>query len=213
MHDASAGKGAPMGGGAAADEPTLRFYGGNAQAYAEREKTRHARLARFLELLPTGGKILELGCGAGDDSAAMLAGGFDVRPTDGSPEMAEVAAARLGRPVGTLLFHDLDEVEAYDGVWANACLLHVPRPELSHVLARIWRALKPAAHFYASYKAGSVDGRDKLDRYYNYPSPDWLRASYAEAGRWSSLSIETGEVRGFDNEQAAMLFVVAQKSP
>src|SRR5665647_2259562 len=127
--------------------------------------------------------------------------------------MAEVASRRLGRPVGTLLFHELDDVEAYDGVWANACLLHVPRPELSQVLARIWRALKPAAHFYASYKAGSVDGRDKLDRYYNYPSPDWLRATYAEAGRWSSLSIETGEVRGFDNAQAAMLFVVAQKSP
>ena len=53
--------------------------------------------------------------------------GFDVTPTDGSPEMAEVASRRLGRPVGTLLFHDLDEVEAYDGVWANACLLHVPR--------------------------------------------------------------------------------------
>ena len=38
---------------------------------------------------------------------------------------------RLGRPVETLLFHDLDEVEAYDGVWANACLLHVPRDELA----------------------------------------------------------------------------------
>ena len=37
-----------------------------------------------------------------------------------------VASRRLGRPVGTLLFHDLDAVEAYDGVWANACLLHVP---------------------------------------------------------------------------------------
>ena len=53
------------------------------------------------------------------------------------------ASRRLGRPVETLLFHDLDKVEAYDGVWANACLLHVPRPELAQVLARIWRALKP----------------------------------------------------------------------
>lgn len=212
MHDAVAGKTAPMSGQGAADEPTLRFYSGNAQAYAEREKTRHARLARFLELLPAGAKILELGCGAGDDSAAMLAGGFDVRPTDGSPEMAEVASRRLGRPVETLLFHDLDAAEAYDGVWANACLLHVPRPELAQVLARIWRALKPAGYFYASYKTGSADGRDKLNRYYNYPSPDWLRATYAEAGQWDSLSIEMGEVRGFDNEQAAMLFVVARKS-
>ena len=80
------------------------------------------------------------------------------------------------------------------------------------MLARIWRALKPAGHFYASFKAGEAAGRDALNRYYNYPSPEWLRATYASAGGWSSLSIETGEVRGFDNEWAEMLFVVARKS-
>ncbi len=126
--------------------------------------------------------------------------------------MAEVASRRLGRPVATLLFHDLDKVEAYDGVWANACLLHVPRPELAQVLARIWRALKPGGTFYASFKTGAAEGRDTFNRYYNYPSPDWLRTHYADAGSWSSLEIETGEVRGFDNEWAAMLFVVARKS-
>jgi SAM-dependent methyltransferase len=195
------------------DEETLRFYRSNAQAYAGREIAKHQRLSRFLALLPPGGTILELGCGAGADSAQMLAAGFDVSPTDGSPEMASEASRRLGRPVETLLFHDLSKVEAYDGVWANACLLHVPRSKLAQVLALIWRALKPAGHFYASFKAGEADGRDTLNRYYNYPSPDWLRANYSGAGSWRSLSIETGKVRGFDNEWAAMLFVVAQKSP
>jgi SAM-dependent methyltransferase len=194
------------------DDETLRFYGSNAQAYAKREITRHTRLNRFLALLAPGASILELGCGAGADAAEMLGRGFDVCPTDGSPEMASEASRRLGRPVETLLFHDLDKVEAYDGVWANACLLHVPRSELAQVLARIWRALRPAGYFYASFKAGAADGRDTLNRYYNYPPPDWLRANYAEAGSWSSLSIETGEVRGFDDELAAMLFVVARKS-
>jgi SAM-dependent methyltransferase len=193
------------------DHETLRFYRSNAQAYAEREITKHTWLVRFLALLPPGATILELGCGAGADSAEMLAEGFDVRPTDGSPEMADVASRRLGRAVETLLFHDLKEVEAYDGVWANACLLHVPRAELARVLALIWRALQPAGYFYASYKAGDADGRDTLKRYYNYPSPDWLRAKYAEAGSWSSLAIETGEVRGFDDKQAPMLFVMARK--
>ena len=176
------------------DEQTLQFYRGNAQAYAGREIIRHTGLNRFLALLPPGATILELGCGAGADSAQMLAAGFDARPTDGSPEMADEASRRLGRPVETLLFYELDEVEAYDGVWANACLLHVPKSELARVLTLVWRALKPAGCFYASYKAESADGRDRLNRYYNYPSPDWLRANYAEAGRWSSFSIETGEV-------------------
>jgi SAM-dependent methyltransferase len=126
--------------------------------------------------------------------------------------MAAEASRRVGRPVETLLFHDLDKIEAYDGVWANACLLHVPRSGLAPVLARIWRALKPGGQFYASFKAGEADGRDTLNRYYNYPSPDWLRATYAEAGSWNSITIETGEVRGFDNEPATMLFVVAGKS-
>jgi SAM-dependent methyltransferase len=196
-----------------ADEDTLRFYGSNAQAYAGREITsRQVRLNRFLVPLSPGAAILELGCGAGGDTAEMLARGFDVSPTDGSPEMAEVASRRLGRPVATLLFHDLDKVEAYDGVWANACLLHVPRPELAQVLARIWRALKPGGTFYASFKTGAAEGRDTFNRYYNYPSPDWLQTNYASAGSWSSLEIETGEVRGFDNEWAAMLFVLARKS-
>lgn len=195
------------------DEQTLQFYRGNAEAYAGREITsRQARLTAFLALLPKGARILELGCGAGGDTAEMLARGFDVRATDGSPEMAAVAAKRLGRRVETLLFHELDDVEAYDAVWANACLLHVPRDQLAHVLSLIWRALKPGGAFFASYKEGEAGGRDALDRYYNYPSQDWLRAIYAEAGDWNALSIERGEVKGFDDKMAAMLFVVARKT-
>jgi SAM-dependent methyltransferase len=194
------------------DQATLQFYRGNAEAYAGREITsRQARLTAFLALLPPRASILELGCGAGSDTAEMLARGFDVRATDGSPEMAAVASKRLGRTVETLLFHELDEVEAYDGVWANACLLHVPRDELADILRLIRRALKPAGAFFASYKTGDGDGRDALNRYYNYPSPDWLRTTYAEAGQWNSLSIESGEVRGFDDKTAPMLFVVARK--
>ena len=194
------------------DEDTIRFYRSHAQAYAAREIAPHQRLTRFLASLAPGASILELGCGAGADSAQMLARGFDVTPTDGSPELAAEASRRLGRPVATLLFHDLDKVEAYDGVWANACLLHVPRGELAQVLTLIWRTLKPGGYFYASFKAGEQDGRDALNRYYNYPSPDWLRATYSSAGNWNSLSIEQGEVRGFDNEWAEMLFVMARKS-
>jgi SAM-dependent methyltransferase len=195
------------------DEETLQFYRGNAEAYAKRTFTsRQARLMAFLAQLPAGASILELGCGAGGDTAEMLARGFDVRPTDGSPEMADIASKHLGRTVKTLLFHELDELEAYDGVWANACLLHVPRAGLADVLARIWRALKAGGVFYASYKAGDGDGRDTLNRYYNYPSQDWLRATYAAAGNWDSLSIDTGEVKGFDDKMASMLFVFVKKS-
>jgi SAM-dependent methyltransferase len=196
------------------DEETLQFYRSNAEAYARRTFTsRQARLIAFLAQLSPGASILELGCGAGGDTAEMLARGFKVRPTDGSPEMAAIASTHLDRTVETLLFHDLDEVEVYDAVWANACLLHVPRDDLATVLSLIHRALKPGGVFYASYKSGDGGGRDTLNRYYNYPTEDWLRGTYAQAGAWRDLLIETGEVRGFDDAMAEMLFVFARKSP
>jgi SAM-dependent methyltransferase len=201
-----------IGGVSALDEDTLQFYRSHAQAYAERAIAKHTRLARFLALLSPGAKVLELGCGAGAASAEMIAKGFDVEPTDGSPEMAAEASGHLGRPVRTLLFHDIDKADTYDAVWANACLLHVPRSELVQVLTLIWRALKPGGYFYASFKTGDAEGRDIFNRYYNYPSADWLRINYADAGSWSSMSIETGEVMGFDNEWAPMLFIVARKA-
>jgi SAM-dependent methyltransferase len=193
------------------DDATLRFYRDNAQAYADWAKAPSTRLVRFLALLPAAGSVLELGCGAGNHSAEMLAAGFAVHATDGSPEMAEVASRRLGRPVRTLLFHELDEQDAYDGVWASACLLHVPRDELTAILARIHRALKPSGVFYASFKVGEGDGRDSLGRYYNYPSPAWLAASYAAAAGWTSLSTDTSEIKSFDAAPATMLHLMVRK--
>ena len=78
-----------------------------------------------------GRPFLSLDAGSGHDSEAMLVRGFDVTPTDGSAELAREAEKRLERPVHVLLFNDLDEKNSYDGVWANACLLHVPRAELA----------------------------------------------------------------------------------
>jgi SAM-dependent methyltransferase len=193
------------------DDKTLQFYRSNAQAYADWAKPPSARLTGFLALLPPGGAILELGCGAGNHSAKMLAAGFAARPTDGSPEMADIAADRLGHPVEAMLFHELDEFEVYDGVWASACLLHVPRDELAGVLARIRRALKPEGVFYASFKLGDGDGRDRLGRYYNYPSPEWLQSVYAEAGPWLSLASDTSEAKSFDETPATMLHLTVRK--
>jgi SAM-dependent methyltransferase len=194
------------------DDATLRFYRDNAEAYADWVKAPSARLVHFMGLLPAGGEVLELGCGPGNHSAAMLAAGFVVRSTDGSPEMAAVAARRLGRPVETMLFDELDAREAYDGVWASACLLHAPRDDLSGILARIHRALKSEGLFYASFKAGDHDGRDSLGRYYNYASQEWLEAAYAEAGRWQFIATDISEIKSFDGEPATMLHLMVRKA-
>src|SRR5579872_2783461 len=168
--------------GPTVDDATLQFYRDNAASYAAWAKAPSTRLTNFLAMLPPGGSILELGCGAGNHAAEMLSRGFAVRATDGSPEMAEEASRRLNHPVEVMRFDELDDHDAYHGVWASACLLHVPRDELGAILARIHRALRDDGVFYASYKIGESDGRDSLGRYYNYPSPEWLEATYAASG-------------------------------
>jgi SAM-dependent methyltransferase len=195
------------------DAATLDFYGVEAGVYAGRaRKVRYGRLDAFAAVLPAGGSVLELGCGGGQDSEALLVRGFAVTPTDGSPELASQAARRLGLPVRVLLFEDLDESNAFDGVWANACLLHVPRPALPAVIDKVQAALRPGGVFYASFKAGTVDGRDRFGRYYNYPSSDWLLGAF-RTGRWRKLDIDEDMGGGYDGEPTRWLHVLAFKMP
>jgi SAM-dependent methyltransferase len=194
------------------DEDTLRFYAGQAAAYvAGTRREPAARLAGFLALLAPGAAILELGCGGGVDAAEMLRLGFAVDATDGSPEMAREAGKRLGRPVRVMAFDALDADAAYDAVWANACLLHVPMADLPGVLGRIHNALKPGALFHAGYKAGAGEGRDGLGRYYNFPDRDGLAAAYAKAGEWAGLVMESSRGKGYDGVETPWLHVQARK--
>ncbi|HEV7329160.1 MAG TPA: class I SAM-dependent methyltransferase [Bosea sp. (in: a-proteobacteria)] len=193
------------------DADTLGFYAAEAEIYAGRDRELgETRLRRFAGLLPAGGLVLELGCGGGQDSEALLTLGLDVTATDGSPELAAQAQQRLGRPVSVLLFEDLTAEAAFDGVWANACLLHVPRPALPGILARVRRALRPGGVFYASFKAGEAEGRDRFGRYYNYPDADWLRSAYGD-GRWHSLDIVEDSGGGYDQEPTRWLHATAIK--
>ena len=194
------------------DPGTLEFYRRNAESYAAWAKAPSTRLTGFLDLLPPGGTILELGCGAGNHAAEMLARGFTLRATDGSPEMAEVASRKLNHPVEVMRFDQLDAQDAYDGVWASACLLHVPREQLAKILSRIHGALKAGGVFYASYKMGEGDGRDTLGRYYNYVSPDWLQATYAAAAPWQLVNSDTSEIKSFDEALATLLHLVMRRA-
>jgi len=179
-------------------DATRSFYSRRAASYAADtgDYSVSEHLTRFSALLAQDARVLELGCGSGRDSAWMLSKGFEVHPTDGIAEMAEQASARLGIPVAVLPFAQISALDSYDGVWANACLLHVPRHDLADILQRIQRALKPNGIFYASYKAGRGEGFDGLGRYYNYPDQDWLRLNYGRG--WSSLEILAQQGGGYD---------------
>lgn len=177
--------------GFAYDPTTLRYYADSAADYqAARPEGVSAQLPGFLSRLAPGARILELGCGGGRDAEAMIKAGFDLDPTDGVAEMALGAEKRLGRKVRVMRFDELDAIDGYDAVWAKATLLHVPRTELPKILKLIDRALKPGGFHFASFKAGGVEGRDKLDRYYNYLSRDQAVDLYRGAANWEIVSVD-----------------------
>ena len=192
-------------------DETSAFYDANAETYASRERRLPtARLDALLAALPSGAKILELGCGGGQDSFYMLGKDFDVTPTDGSVELARQAERLIGRPVTVMRFQDLQATGKFDGVWAEASLLHVPRAELPDVLSRIHNALKPGAPLHASFKAGEAEGHDGFGRYYNYPSPDWLSQCLTEGG-WRDIALSEADGGGYDGKPTRWLFLTARK--
>ncbi len=141
-------------------EQTLRFYDRNAGAFvsgtaaADMGESR----ARFAACLPAGGTVLDLGCGSGRDTKAFLEMGFRAEATDGSAELCALASAYTGIRVRREAFGELDDRGRYDGIWACASILHLPRKELADVLGRIRTALKPGGTLYASFKYGNFEG-------------------------------------------------------
>lgn len=85
----------------AADSVTTRFYEKQAAEYAAVPP--HGTFLdyrnRFVSLLSTRARILDLGCGGGHDSRAFRDMGFEVTPLDASATMAALASERIGQSV------------------------------------------------------------------------------------------------------------------
>lgn len=195
------------------DPETLTFYQTRAPHYVLKFGQAHSyQLDPFLDRLPAGASVLELGCGGGQDSARTKARGFVVDATDATPAMVAKANERWGVGARVMTFDELDSDAAYDGVWAHACLLHCPRAALPGVLARIDRALRPGGWFFASYKLGEAEGRDSLGRFYNFPDADWLTAQYASIAGWQIAETRRYSAGGFDNVERDWIDIVVQKA-
>ena len=109
----------------------------------------------FLELVPQGGKILDAGCGSGRDSLAFKNRGYEVTAFDYSESLAKLASELLGQKVLNMSFEDVEFTNCFDGIWACASLLHVPRNRLNIAFSKLAGALKETGILYAGFKYGT----------------------------------------------------------
>ncbi|MBR4861248.1 MAG: class I SAM-dependent methyltransferase [Firmicutes bacterium] len=176
---------------------TLNYYNENAAAFCE--GTLNADMSHlygcFLQHIPAGGKILDLGCGSGRDSLAFLRKGYQVEAVDGSEELCRFAAEYIGQPVRCMDFEELDYEEEFDGVWACASLLHAPKSRIPSILSKIRRSLVPGGTLYFSFKHGDSE-RTKDGRFFNDYTEDTVKELFTAENGWEITELfVTGDVR------------------
>ena len=147
---------------------TINYYNDNAKEYFEftLNADMSENYAKFLKYLSEGSYILDAGCGSGRDSKFFLSSGYKVKAIDASEELCALASNYIGQEVENIRFKDINFDEVFDGIWANASLLHVHKDEISEVIQKMRKALKEHGIFYASFKYGNTE-RIQGPRYYN----------------------------------------------
>ena len=159
------------------DNKTLSYYEKNADTFIK--NTINAEFAQtqdeFLELIPDAGLVLDFGCGSGRDSKYFLEKGYRVEAIDGSAELCKLASEYTGIEVKHEMFSDLSSESRYDGIWACASILHLPKDELQDVLGKMVRALKDKGYIYTSFKYGNFEGY-RNERYFT----DFTEGSFKE---------------------------------
>lgn len=143
---------------------------------------------RFLELLPEGARVVELGCGNGTRETRLLAQKFRLTGVDLSAEQLRRARERV--PDAEFVQADLTSLElepaSLDGVVSFYVFNHVPRDLLPQLLTRIRRWLQPGGYFMAAL--GASDLPDWYGDFLGAPSffsghePDTNRALVRAAG-------------------------------
>lgn len=102
-------------------------------------------LARFTACLPPGGRVLDLGCGAGEPIARwFMAEGFAVTGADVARSMLDIARARW--PDGDWRhadMRDLDLGERYAGIVAWSSFFHLTADAQRAALCHMARHLEP----------------------------------------------------------------------
>ena len=193
------------------DKETLRVYDAKAAEYAKlikRKNNEDPHLDRFINKLPTGERVLDLGCGPGISAARMANAGLQVDAIDGSARMITMATQHPGVTAWQATFDEITGTNIYGGIWANFCLLHASKQAVPQHLAALVTALKPGGAFHIAMKLGSGSQRDTIGRLYSYYSQPELVNLLVAAGL-TLAETSHGRTVGLDGTEADWIVMAA----
>jgi SAM-dependent methyltransferase len=177
-----------------------------------------AWLAKFVERVPAGARVLELGCGGDNPATRVLAERYEYLGVDLSP--VQIERSRAAMPGVRFEVGDATSVAqgaaTLDGIVSLFMLGHIPRAEQGSLLERIAAWLRPGGWLLATMGTAATEG--EVD-------PDWLGApmffaSFDEATNGRLLreaGLDAAEARGVPFEEPGhglvrFMWVLAQKS-
>ena len=166
---------------------SVHAYSAHAEAYAR--TFAHHKLdkpAAFAALLDVPSRILDAGCGPGRDLGIFAEHGHEAVGFELNPEFAAMANRRAPTVCGDLrnVAENFRE-GSFDGVWAQASLVHLSEAETVDVVAQLARLLRPGGRFFTCVKTvgetGWLDEPDGL-RWYTVWEPPQFGSLVAAAG-------------------------------
>lgn len=108
--------------------------------------------------LPADARLLDLGCGGGQDVADLQQRGYRVVGLDRTRSL--LLAGRGRHPTLPLVLADLRQLPfhagSFGGLWAAASLMHLPKPTARLVLTDLYWLTRPGGFFAATVTYGTA---------------------------------------------------------
>jgi len=127
----------------------------------------------FISFVKPGGMVLDIGCGGGTKSKYLADKGLKITGIDFSENLLAIAQKEV--PKGEFLLMDLNDIDklnnAYDGIFMQAVLLHVPKNQVEVVLKKVIERLNVGGYLYVAVKEkveGGIDEEVKRENDYGY---------------------------------------------
>jgi len=163
------------------------------------------------------GKILDIGCGFGKDYHFFKQERYDYVGVDFSEGL--LAEARALNPEGQFVLGDMKDLpfkdKSFDGFWAVASLLHIPKQDIRKVLRGIRAKMKNGAVGMIVIKEGEGEMVDPGDSWSKGGAPRFF-AYYRKYEFWdilekSGFEVVWAEKRAQDKRTCWIRFLVQRK--